>query len=93
MDRTYTVVLLSEDEVGGFSVVVPALPGCFSQGETVPEALEMAREAISCHLASLEKHGEQVPDDLVQVTFAWGDSQVAHAYKVTVAVGGAATLA
>lgn len=92
MDRTYTVVLLREEEAGGFSVVVPALPGCFSQGETESEALEMAREAISCHLASLEKHGEQAPIDTAQVTFDWGDAQVAHAYKVTVA-GGAAALA
>jgi predicted RNase H-like HicB family nuclease len=29
---------------------VPALPGCFSQGETVPDLLTNIREAISCHL-------------------------------------------
>jgi antitoxin HicB len=44
--RTYHILLTPEDE-GGFSVSVPALPGCFTQGETIEEAIEMAREAIS----------------------------------------------
>lgn len=38
------VILLPEAE-GGFSVAVPALPGCYTQGETVQEALSNAREA------------------------------------------------
>jgi predicted RNase H-like HicB family nuclease len=32
-------VVLHPEEVGGYSVELPALPGCFSQGETVEEAL------------------------------------------------------
>ena len=83
MDLTYSVVLLKE-EVGGYSVVVPALRGCYSQGDTVPEALDMAKEAICCHLASLQKHGEPVPDDVETVAFEWGEAQEALAYKVTV---------
>lgn len=38
------VILLPEAE-GGFSVAVPALPGCYTQGETEAEALANAREA------------------------------------------------
>jgi len=60
----YTVVLLREAE-GGYTVVVPALPGCFSEGDTVPEALDMAQEAIRCHLSSLRKHGEPIPDHVL----------------------------
>lgn len=80
---TYTVVLLKE-EVGGYSVVIPALPGCFTEGETVPEALEHAQEAIRCHIASLQRHGRPIPRDVETVAFEWGDSQEAYAYKVTV---------
>jgi len=63
----YQVVLTPEDD-GGFSVSVPALPGCFSQGDTRDEALSMAREAIELHLESLREHGEPIPTDHVEVT-------------------------
>jgi len=62
MQRTYRVLLTPEAE-GGFSVSVPALPGCFTQGETIEEAMEMAREAISLYVEGLELDGEFVPDD------------------------------
>lgn len=58
----YRVVLVPEAQ-GGYSVLVPALPGCFTQGETRDEALEMAREAISLHIESLRADGEPVPQD------------------------------
>jgi predicted RNase H-like HicB family nuclease len=38
-------VLLEKEEDGGFSVVVPALPGCFTEGDTIEEALANAKEA------------------------------------------------
>jgi predicted RNase H-like HicB family nuclease len=38
-------VLLRPESVGGYSASVPALPGCYSQGETREEALENIREA------------------------------------------------
>jgi len=60
--RTYRILLTPEEE-GGFSVAVPTLPGCFTQGETIEEAIEMAKEAISLYVESLEEDGEQVPDD------------------------------
>jgi antitoxin HicB len=60
--RTYRILLTPEDE-GGFSVNVPALPGCFTQGETIEEAIEMAKEAISLYVESLEEEGLPVPDD------------------------------
>jgi predicted RNase H-like HicB family nuclease len=58
--REYDVVLIPEDE-GGFSVSVPALPGCVSQGETREEALAMVREAIEGYLESLLAHDDPVP--------------------------------
>lgn len=58
--REFEVVLQPEDE-GGFSVFVPRLPGCASQGETREEALTMIKEAIEGYLESLEEHGDPLP--------------------------------
>jgi predicted RNase H-like HicB family nuclease len=58
--REYEVVLTPEED-GRYSVTVPALPGCVSQGETREEALTMIREVIELYLESLEAHGDPVP--------------------------------
>lgn len=47
----FVVVLEPDDEAGGFNVRVPALPGCFTQGDTVEQSLERARDAIATYLA------------------------------------------
>jgi antitoxin HicB len=62
MARTFRILLTPEEE-GGFSVTVPSLPGCYTQGESVEEAISMAKEAISLYVESLEAEGEAVPDD------------------------------
>src|SRR6266436_6629612 len=51
-------VVLEPCEEGGFSVHVPTIPGCFSEGETVEQALDRIRAAIELHL-------EAVEDDLI----------------------------
>ena len=48
-------VVLEEAEEGGYNVSVPALDGCFTQGDTEKEALENAHEAILCYIEGLEK--------------------------------------
>ncbi len=48
-------VILEEADEGGYNVKVPALDGCFTQGETEEEALKNAKEAIICYLEGLEK--------------------------------------
>jgi predicted RNase H-like HicB family nuclease len=53
----YKVVLQPSDE--GYSVSCPALPGCWSQGETESEALENIKDAIEEYLAVLN---EQIKD-------------------------------
>jgi predicted RNase H-like HicB family nuclease len=63
--RTYTIVVEPE-ETGGFSVSVPALPGCFSQGDTPEECMENAKEAIAVHIAGLEHDGEPIPEERTQ---------------------------
>lgn len=58
----YTVIVHKAEE-GGYWVEVPALPGCFSQGETVEEALQNVREAIALHLEALAEEGQEPPSD------------------------------
>ena len=60
----FTVVLTPEPEAGGFSATVPALPGCFSQGDTFESALDNIREAIGLHLGGMLKDGEAIPPDV-----------------------------
>jgi predicted RNase H-like HicB family nuclease len=48
-------VILETAEEGGYNVTVPALDGCFTQGDTESEALENAKEAISCYLEGPSK--------------------------------------
>jgi predicted RNase H-like HicB family nuclease len=52
-----SIILTPEDE-GGYSVSVPELPGCFTQGETMEEALEMAKEAICVYVESLDEDAD-----------------------------------
>jgi antitoxin HicB len=59
----YTVVLEPDDEGRGYTVRVPALPGCISEGTTREEALENAREAILGFVEGLHKAGELVPEE------------------------------
>ena len=72
--RTYTIVL-DPDPEGGYTVTVPALPGCISQGETVEECTANAQEAIELYLEDLRASGEPIPEEtehpqLLQVTVA-----------------------
>jgi predicted RNase H-like HicB family nuclease len=60
MTRTFPVVLLPQPE-GGYFVQCPTLPGCYSQGETIDEALVNIREAIELVLEDMEASGEPVP--------------------------------
>lgn len=57
----YTVLLHRNTEVPVYSVIVPELPGCFSAGVTMDEALANAREAIELHLEGLAEDGEEMP--------------------------------
>jgi predicted RNase H-like HicB family nuclease len=63
---SFTVVLEPESD-GGFSVYVPDLPGCASQGETQVEALANIREAIELHIEGLKADGMAVPAPRAQI--------------------------
>jgi len=56
-------ILLNEEPEGGFTVMVPSLPGCITHGNNLNHALEMAKEAIEGYVELLREQGEPIPDD------------------------------
>ena len=57
----YPIAIEQGDAKHAYGVVVPDLPGCFSAGDTMDEALANAREAILLHLEGLLDTGEAIP--------------------------------
>ena len=55
----FKVLLEPDEEVGGYVVTCPALPGCYTQGDTIDEALENIKEAIMLCLEDLQ--AQQLP--------------------------------
>ncbi len=55
------LIVIHKDADSDYGVTVPDLPGCFSAGETLDEALAMAKEAIELHLEGLIAEGLPVP--------------------------------
>jgi len=60
--RAYSIVV-DPDPEGGFTVTVPSLPGCITQGETVEECVSNAQEAIALYIEDLVASGESVPEE------------------------------
>ena len=54
-------IVIHKDVESVYGVAVPDLPGCFSGGNTLEEAVESAQEAIACHLEGLLMDGESIP--------------------------------
>ena len=54
LESQYNVIFRPEPE-GGFTVLVPALPGCVSYGRTLKEARQMAADAIEGYIVSFRK--------------------------------------
>jgi antitoxin HicB len=57
----YTVILEREED-GGYVAVVPALPGCVSQGDTRDEAVRNVREAADLYIEDCIATGDASPD-------------------------------
>lgn len=54
-------IVIHKDSNSDYGVTVPDLPGCFSAGDTIDEALQQAVEAIECHIEGLLLDGEAIP--------------------------------
>jgi len=56
-------VLLKKEPEGGFTVLVPSLPGCITYGDTLDDSIANAKEAIELYIESLKTHGEEIPTE------------------------------
>ena len=63
MEQLIYRILLRKEPEGGYTVIVPSLPGCVTYGDTIEEAIEMAKEAIELYIESLKAHGEVIPTE------------------------------
>lgn len=55
-------IVIHKDPGSCYGVAVPGLPGCFSAGDTLDDAVESAPEAIACHLEGMLMDGKPIPD-------------------------------
>ena len=55
-------IVVHKDDGSSYGVTVPDLPGCFSGGDTLDAAFDMAREAIVGHIETLLMDGQHVPE-------------------------------
>lgn len=59
----YTIILHPDVEEGGYTVTVPALSGCVTQGETLEDAIVMAKDAIRLYIDTLIADGLPIPEE------------------------------
>jgi predicted RNase H-like HicB family nuclease len=58
----FKVLLEPDEEMGGYLVSCPSLPGCYTQGDTIGEALENIKEAILLCLEDTQAQNQPIPD-------------------------------
>lgn len=63
MTRSYTILLTTDVDDGGYVVTVPFLEGCVTEGDTREEAIANARDAIQGYVESMTANGEEVPEE------------------------------
>jgi predicted RNase H-like HicB family nuclease len=80
---TYTVVLYREPD-GRYSVSVPALKGCHTEGESLAHAILMAEEVIALYLESLRDRGKSIPEDVETFSMDMGEATEALVCRLTV---------
>ena len=61
MVKRYYKVILEPQEEGGYTITVPSLPGCISEGDTYDDALANIRDAIELYLESLQADSLPIP--------------------------------
>ena len=62
-------IILEPSDEGGYTVIVPALPGCISEGESREQAIANIREAIELYLEPVEDDSDFAPDaELLELT-------------------------
>lgn len=59
-NNQYFTAFFEKNELNGYTVTVPSLPGLVTEGRTLEEATEMVRDAIKCYVAGLKKAKEKI---------------------------------
>ena len=59
----YTAVFEPDNEAGGFTVTIPALPGCISEGDTFEEAVENIKDAAKLYLEDVRDENGRIPSE------------------------------
>ena len=81
MTRYLFEVELRPDNERGYCINVPDLEGCFSQGDTLDEALERAADALKTHVAALLKYGDTVPSPIFEHKAPKGGKVIAISFE------------
>ena len=61
MDRYIFPAVFEKGDVKGYFINFPDLPGCITEGDTLEEALKMAKDALELHLYNMEEDKEEIP--------------------------------
>ena len=59
----YTIILHPDEEQKDYTVTVPSLPGCITEGDSIEQAIAMAKDAIHLYIESLIADGESIPEE------------------------------
>jgi predicted RNase H-like HicB family nuclease len=70
MRSRFSIVMEKDEGDGGYTVTVPGLPGCITEGDTFEEAVANAQEAIQGYFEALEKEGFPLPQDAPRLVFS-----------------------
>ena len=75
---THYPVVIHKNNASDFGVTIPDLPGCFSAGSSMVEALQQAKEAIECHLEGLLLDDEALHLCRLKTILSWPKNQSAR---------------
>lgn len=81
LERYLAIIQIPESETEAYGVIVPDIPGCFSAGDTLDEALENVKEAIAMQVEDILERGGQVPEstDLSSIlSREWKHNEVSY---------------
>lgn len=75
-------IILEPSEEGGYTAIVPSLPGCISEGDTKEEALKNIREAIDLYLEPVEDDQILPPNAEMVELAVWPKFRACHTIKL-----------
>lgn len=74
MQRAFKILMERNEENDGYTVTVPELPGCITEGDSLQEAFDNAEEAIIGYLEALKIQGKTIPEH--EPTYLFGEVRI-----------------